>query len=67
MPSPLTFQRATVPTEVVTQLSDAWYELIGSAQLADAILDRIVHNAYKVALTGESMRKRNAQLTEEAH
>ena len=31
-------------------------ELIGEATLADAILDRLVHNAYRVAMTGESMR-----------
>jgi DNA replication protein DnaC len=39
---------------------DAWYDLITAPQLADAILDRVVHNAYKVALAGESMRKRLA-------
>jgi DNA replication protein DnaC len=31
--------------------------------LADAILDRLVHNAYRINLTGESMRKRQAHLT----
>ena len=31
--------------------------------LADAILDRLVHNAYKINLRGESMRKRKAKLT----
>ena len=31
--------------------------------LADAILDRLVHNAYKLALTGESMRKKQSKLT----
>jgi len=30
--------------------------------LADAILDRLVHNAYKIALKGDSMRKRQAPL-----
>lgn len=40
---------------------DAWYDLITAPQLADAILDRVVHNAYKVALSGESMRKRLAR------
>ena len=34
------------------------YDSIGDPTLADAILDRIVHNAYKIELTGESMRKR---------
>jgi hypothetical protein len=31
--------------------------------LADAILDRLVHNAYKINLRGESMRKKKAKLT----
>lgn len=35
----------------------AWYNLIGEPTVADAILDRILHNAYKIALKGESMRK----------
>lgn len=35
-----------------------WYETIGDPTLADAILDRLVHNAYKIELQGESMRKR---------
>ncbi len=34
-----------------------WYEKIGDATLADAICDRIVNNAYRVVLEGESMRK----------
>ena len=36
---------------------DRWYELVGNPTLADAILDRIVHNAYRVELSGESLRK----------
>lgn len=34
-----------------------WHELIGDPTLADAILDRLVHNAHKLALKGDSMRK----------
>ena len=37
---------------------DHWHELIGDPTLADAILDRLVHNAHKIALTGDSMRKK---------
>jgi DNA replication protein DnaC len=37
---------------------DRWYEIIGDPTLADAILDRLVHNAYRIELTGESLRKR---------
>jgi DNA replication protein DnaC len=54
-------RRATV---VTSQLPvDHWHEAIGEPTLADAILDRLVHNAYKIPLQGESMRKRQAQLT----
>lgn len=34
-----------------------WHEYIGDAQLADALLDRVVHNAYKLDLKGPSRRK----------
>jgi len=34
-----------------------WHEIIDDATIADAILDRLVHNAYRIELTGESMRK----------
>ena len=40
-----------------------WHDLIGDATLADAILDRLVHNAYKLNLKGESMRKTRSKLT----
>jgi DNA replication protein DnaC len=40
-----------------------WHEAIGNPTLADAILDRLVHNAYKIILKGESMRKQRAALT----
>ncbi len=35
-----------------------WYDVIGEQTIADAILDRIVHNAHRLELQGESMRKR---------
>ena len=40
-----------------------WHELIGEPTLADAILDRLVHNAHKLNLKGESMRKKRLKLT----
>ena len=35
-----------------------WHDTIGNPTLADAILDRLIHNAHKIELTGESMRKK---------
>ena len=53
--------RSTIAT---SQLPiEEWHAVIGDPTLADAILDRLVHNAYKINLRGESMRKRNAKLT----
>jgi DNA replication protein DnaC len=39
-----------------------WHERIGDPTLADSILDRLVHNAYKIELKGPSMRKSQAGL-----
>jgi DNA replication protein DnaC len=33
-----------------------WHEVIGDATVADAILDRLVHNAYRLEFAGKSMR-----------
>lgn len=35
-----------------------WYEIIGEKTIADATMDRLVHNAHRVEITGESMRKK---------
>jgi DNA replication protein DnaC len=46
-------------TIITSQLPvTAWHEAIGDPTLADAILDRVVHNAHKIEMKGESMRKR---------
>ena len=51
-------------TIVTSQLPlDQWHHIIGDPTLADAILDRLVHNAYKINLKGESMRKNKSKLT----
>ena len=51
-------------TIVTSQLPiDQWHHIIGDPTLADAILDRLVHNAYKLNLKGESMRKKKTKLT----
>jgi DNA replication protein DnaC len=53
-----------VSTLVTSQFPlTSWHELIGNPTLADAILDRLVHDAYKITLKGESMRKKNSKLT----
>jgi DNA replication protein DnaC len=41
-----------------------WHERIGEPTAADAILDRIVHNAHRITLKGESMRKTRSNLTQ---
>ena len=69
-PEPLTAEQARDPLEIVEDRYDAgsilftsqvpidrWYDLIGIPTLADAILDRVVHNAYRIELSGESLRK----------
>ena len=37
---------------------DKWYDIIGESTIADAILDRIAHDAHKIEIKGESMRKK---------
>ena len=41
---------------------DQWHGVINDATVADAILDRLVHNAYRLELKGESIRKTRASL-----
>ena len=40
---------------------DHWHEVIGDPTIADAILDRLVHNAHRLTLKGESLRKQAAR------
>ncbi len=40
-----------------------WFEVIGDPTIADAVLDRLIHNAHKINLKGESMRKIRSPLT----
>ena len=45
-------------TIVTSQVpADQWHEVIGDPTLADAILDRLVHNAHRLELSGESLRR----------
>ena len=49
-------------TLITSQLPvEAWHEVIGEPTFADAILDRLVHNAYRLNLKGPSMRKNDAE------
>jgi len=51
---------------LTSQLPPAhWHEQIGDPTLADSILDRLVHNAYRIELNGESMRKKRGRKPEE--
>ena len=53
-------RHGTRSTLVTSQLPvEHWHQMIGDPTLADAILDRLVHNAYKINLKGESMRKQH--------
>src|SRR6266545_3037414 len=49
-------------TIVTSQLPvDHWHEAIANPTVADAILDRLVHNAHRLTLNGDSMRKAAAK------
>lgn len=51
--------RATI---ITSQLPlDKWYEYLAEPTIADAILDRIVHHSHRIALKGESLRKKQAR------
>ena len=54
-----TERRGTIVTSQVPV--DGWHDLIASPTVADAILDRLIHNAHKLQLKGESMRKVRAK------
>lgn len=52
---------------IVSQLPmSQWHDAVGDATLADAILDRVVHNAHRIELTGKSMRRQNAVIADDA-
>ena len=49
-------QRSTI---ITSQLPvSAWHDVIGNPTYADAILDRLVHNAHRIDLTGDSLRRK---------
>lgn len=54
-------------TLITSQLPvNKWHQSIGDATLADAILDRLLHNAHKLKLKGESMRKMQSNFLSES-
>lgn len=58
-------RHGSTSTVIISQLpTDEWYQSIGDNTLADAILDRLMHNAHRINLKGESMRKVQARLTQ---
>jgi transposase len=54
-------RRSTIITSQIPV--DKWHDLIGDPTYADAILDRIVHNAHRINLTGHSLRRSRASKT----
>ena len=53
-------------TLITSQLPvNTWHDVIGEPTFADAILDRIVHNAYRIELDGPSMRKTQTKTVDE--
>ncbi len=59
-------RHGSASTIITSQLPvEHWHEVIGDPTIADALLDRLVHNAHKITLKGESMRKRKAQVDSE--
>src|ERR1700757_1621671 len=53
-------RRSTILTSQIPV--DKWHAFIGEPTYADAILDRLVHNAHRIDLAGESLRRRRARL-----
>jgi len=55
--------RSTIITSQVP--INQWYDIIGEQTIADAILDRIIHDAHRIALVGESLRRQKNKIREE--
>jgi DNA replication protein DnaC len=55
-----------VSTIITSQVPvSLWHEIIGEQTMADAILDRIVHDAHRIEMKGESLRKKRMPKNEE--
>jgi DNA replication protein DnaC len=57
--------RYGISSTVITSQLDPknWHPIVGDETIADSVCDRLVHNAHKVKLTGDSLRKVKASLT----
>ena len=56
---------ANQQTIVTSQLPTAsWHHAIGDSTYADAILDRLLHNAHRVELEGDSLRRTRASISD---
>ena len=54
-------------TVITSQLPiDSWHKIIGDPTYADAILDRLIHNAHRIELAGESLRRTQAKQSRKA-
>jgi DNA replication protein DnaC len=54
-------RHASRSTIVTSQLPiEHWHEALGDPTLADAILDRLIHNAHRIELKGESLRRKKS-------
>jgi len=59
-------RHATGSTMITSQLPvNTWHDVIDEPTFADAILDRLIHNAYRIDLDGPSMRKSKGNQTEQ--
>ena len=64
----LTNRAQVVAIAVTSQLPvEKWHDVIGDPTFADAILDLLVHNAYRLDLKGDSMRKRRRPSARREH
>ncbi len=58
-------RQGLLSTIVASQLPiESWYDNIGDPTIADAILDRLIRNAHRINLKGDSMRKKRSNLTQ---
>jgi DNA replication protein DnaC len=48
-------------TRIDVLVVSRWHEQIGDPTLADGVLDRLVHNAHRIEMRGDSMRKNRAK------